>query len=111
MKKNIGIIISLIILKIILPIKPYVELNHLKIIEEINIKCNNQYEITYIEKIPKKEDNGINYEKKKYQIRDRNLLKGIKKLENKNNFYIEKAKIKIENCKNKEKIRKTIKRG
>ena len=111
MKKNIAIIISLILLKIILPIKPYVELNHLKIIDEIEITCEEKYKITYIEKIPKKEDNGINYDKKTYKTSNTSLTKGIKELEKNKNFYTEKSKIKILNCKNKDKIKEIIKRG
>ena len=55
MKKAIILIGVLILLKILLPIKPYIELNHLKIIEEITVDCKKGYTITYQEKIPKKE--------------------------------------------------------
>lgn len=95
MKKIILGIILLILLKILLPIKPYVELNHLKIIEEIEITCNEDYEVTLIEKVPKKEDNGINYTKKVYKKK----VKNLNELKEDKTLYLKKAKVKVKNCK------------
>ena len=108
MKRAIIIIALLIILKIILPIKPYIELNHLNIIKKITITCDKEYKIEYIEIVPKKEDEGIEYEYKKYQVKSKSLEQGIKNIEKDKNIYKKKAKI-IVNCKNKKEIEQKIK--
>lgn len=102
MKKTIILIGVLILLKILLPIKPYIELNHLKIIEDITVDCKKEYTITYQEKIPKKEDNGIEYQKKEYVMHYDSLKEAKKSLKEKKNFYIKKAKIKTVSCKKKD---------
>ena len=111
MKRTSIIVGILILLKLVLPLKPYVELNNLKIVEKIEVNCKKEYQITYIEKIPKKEDNGIEYEKKKYQISSKSLKEGLKEIEKKKHFYIKEAKIEIRNCNNQKEIIETIKRG
>lgn len=101
----------LILLKIILPIKPYIELNHINIIHKIKITCNDKYNIEYTEIIPKKEENRIQYDYKKYKVTSNNLLDGIKKIEKNKNVYKKHAKIIIKNCKLKKEIQSKIKRG
>lgn len=62
MKCYYFIIISFIV-GFFLPIPKYVELNHLMIVDRIGLDClNNQYTLYLKEIIPKKGDNGINYD-------------------------------------------------
>ena len=102
MKKQIFIILIIILIKLLIPIKPYLECNQLNIITEIKIECKNEYIVTYIETIPIKEDNGIKYQKKEYIEKDKNLKKAINKIEKNKNIYKDKAKIKYINCNKKE---------
>ena len=81
MKKITIIILITILLKLFLPINPYIECNNIKIIKEIEIDCNNKK--TYKEIIPIKEDNGIKYKYKTYSKKEKN-------------FFLKKAKIKRE---------------
>ena len=111
MRKKVIILLFLILIKILLPINPYIELNHLNIIHKIKVTCKNQYQIEYYEILPQKEDNGIKYEYKKYHVESKDLIKGLQKIENKKNIYKKKAKIIIKNCKNKKEIKDKIKRG
>lgn len=95
-KKNALFYTLLILFAAILPNRPYKELNQIKIITKIEKKCEANNTIWILtETIPKKGDNGIEYEYKTYSVK--NLKKEIKK----QNFYIKKAKIKEINCKTK----------
>ena len=103
MKKTIIIIFLIIIIKLIIPIKPYVELNNIKIIKEINVSCNNTYTITLKEIQTVKDNNGIKYKYKNKTIKDENIDKILNRIKNDNKIYIKKAKIKDINCNKKEK--------
>ena len=108
MKRTIQIIIIVILLRMFLRIPPYMECNHINIITEIEINCKSKYKITYKETIPQKEDNGIKYTYKTYQVQNKDLKKGIKEIEWKKEIYKEQAKVKISNCKNKRKIKRVL---
>ena len=108
MKKQLFIIFIIIFMKLLLPVRPYLECNHLTIITKIEVKCNNDFDITYYETIPVKEDNGITYHTKKYHTIHPNFLLAIKIIENNKNIYKEKAKI-ITECDNKEDIIRILK--
>ncbi len=98
----------LIILFIILPIPPYIECNNLTIISKIEVNCSSLYDITYYEVIPIKEDNGIKYKYKKYNVVDYDLRNGLKDIESHKHIYKDKAKYYI-SCSNKDEIIKIIK--
>lgn len=108
MKRIIRIILIILLFKVFYKIPPYIECNHLNIITEIEINCKNEYKITYKEIIPQKEDNGIKYSYKTYQVHNKNLQEGIKEIERKKEIYQEKAKVKIKNCKNKRIIKRVL---
>ena len=100
MKKIIFIILVIISTKII-KIPEYIELNDLAIIKEIKIECkNNNYEVTLKEIIPKKDENGINYEYKYYKEINNSLDKAYKNIEQSINkkIYLDKAKTIKYNC-------------
>ena len=101
MKKQIIIIIIMIVIKVIIPIKPYIECNQLTIITKIEIECDENYRVTYTETIPERDNEGIKYHYKKYKGEDITLEKAINKIEKKKHIYKEKAKI-INKCKKKE---------
>lgn len=97
MKKYFIIILGIVLMRIFLPIKPYLECNHLSIITKIEIYCDDSYAITYYETIPMKEDNGIQYHTTKYHVIESSFTNGIHKLEKNKYIYKKKAKI-ISNC-------------
>lgn len=88
MKKIFILFIILFTFSLFIKLPKYKELNHLKIIDKITIKCD-YYVLREI--IPIKDDGGIEYDYKYYKV---------KKI-NKNNFYIDKSKI-IKDCNKKD---------
>lgn len=59
----------------LLPNKKYVELNHLKLLHSIEVKCDGyEYEINLVEVIPLKENNSVDYKYKKYYKKNDSLL-------------------------------------
>ena len=94
---------------ILLPKPEYVELNHLIIVDTIEITCKNlNYQVTITEMIPKKEEDGIHYEKKQYKKKGKNL-KIIKKelqKETTNKIYYKSLKKIKTNCKEKKELKK-----
>lgn len=102
MKKNPIFIISLIVL-FLLPTPPYRELNHLILIQSLQVNCQGEkYEVILKEIVPKKEDNGIQYDYKTYQEMGSNLLTIKKKIEKKESkyFYYKGIKKITTNCPN-----------
>ena len=108
MKKGLKTILFLTILRLILPIPPYIECNHLSIVSKIKINCGDSYDITYYEILPKKDDNGILYHYKKYHVIDKSLLNGIYEIEKNHIFYKEKADIVI-HCPHQQEVLSIIK--
>lgn len=108
MKRLFIFFIFIALFKLFFPINPYIECNHLTIITKIEVDCGSSYHITYIETLPVKENNGIEYHSKKYQIQDTNLLRGITRIEKDKNIYKKGAKI-IIRCSNKDLIQKILK--
>ena len=105
MRKYLLFIIPIIIL-FLMPIPSYVELNHLIIVDEIHVICNDSYTLMIREIIPIRENNSIDYQYKEYQSSHKNLELAKKRIEEdtKDRFYYKKAKIIIGNCPNKKKI-------
>ena len=102
----IGILLGILIF---IPIPKYVELNHLIIIHKAKIICQNEkYQIELEEIIPKKKDNGITYQYKKYKNSDTNIKKIKKNLSKKETkkFYYQGIKEIKTNCENLEEIKK-----
>ena len=86
MKKYI-IIMIIITSFFYIKIPKYRELNHIHIINEIKIKCNNDnYQVILKEIIPIKDDNGIEYEYKEYVKTGNNII-DIKKEYDKDNYF------------------------
>ena len=106
MKKLLIILIIVLELSLI-KIPKYTELNNLAIIEEIAIqKNNNSYTIILKEIIPKKKDQGINYEYEYYQETSASITKAINKIKKKTKkkLYLQKAKSLITNITNSHEI-------
>lgn len=97
MKKQIILFLFVFLLKLFLPLKPYLECNHLTIITKIDVQCGSSYDITYYETIPMRENNGIQYHTKKYHVVSQNLIEGIHRIEKGHSIYKEKATI-VSNC-------------
>lgn len=104
--KKIWIILLFIIGIIIYNLNPpYKELNQIKIIKKVIIKCENKsYKIELIEVIPTRKDNDIQYKKEKHTIYA-NHIEEIKEKLNNNNYYYPKKNIES-NCLSKEKIKR-----
>ena len=102
MKKQMIIILLIIVIKTLIPIKPYLECNKLNIITEIEIQCKEEYIVIYKETIPIKDNNGIKYEYKTYKEKNKNLETAIKRIEQNKHIYKNKAKVKTKNCNKKE---------
>ena len=98
MKKQILLLIIVLLIKIYIPIKPYIECNDLSIITEIEVICSDKYTVIYKETIPERDDNGIEYKYKTYKASGNNLKEVINRIEYNKNIYKEKAKLKIKNC-------------
>ena len=92
------------------PIPPYVELNHLVLIEKVEIQCIQQkYHVMIKEIIPKKEDNGIEYEYHTYKEIGDELSFTKKRIEEEKKgykFYYHGVKRIQTNCDNIEEISK-----
>ena len=82
MKKYIIFIIIFITLLFFIKIPSYRELNHIIIIEKIEITClEDNYDIVLYEVTPKREGTGISLDYKKYNITGRDLSLIKKRLE------------------------------
>ena len=105
MRKYLLFIIPIIIL-FLMPIPSYVELNHLIIVDEIHVICNDSYTLMIREIIPIRENNSIDYQYKEYQSSHKDLELAKKRIEDdtKYPFYYKRAHLKISNCPNKKKI-------
>ena len=90
MKKNILIIISVILISLIFNIPKYRELNNIHIIEGIGINCTNDKQIVYLKEIiPEKDDSGIEYKYRYYTYHNKI---------NNNKIYLKGTKYIITNC-------------
>ena len=87
MKKYLVLFLVIFIFSFFIKKDKYIELNDLKIIDRITIKCN---KIILREVIPIRDDNGIEYKYKYYKINNLNSIN--------NNYYTKRAKI-INKCK------------
>ena len=86
---------------LIVDIPEYVELNNLAIIEGIGINYkDNKYTIILKEVIPKKDENGINYEYKYYEESSSSFENSFTKILESTNkkIYLEEVKVLITNC-------------
>ena len=101
MKKQIIFILIIILIKIFIPIKPYIEVNNINIITKIDLTCSDKYILKYTETIPERDDNGIEYKYKTYKVEDNDLNDAIKSIEKNKNIFKSKAKIITHNCNNK----------
>ena len=105
MKRYLVFLILFIVL-FLLPMKSYVELNNLAIVDRIDVDCSDKYILTIQEIIPVKDDNTIEYKYKKYESINTSLEKAKKEIEDSTDkkFYYQKTKrIKTNSC-NKKKI-------
>ena len=85
----------------------YVELNNLVIIDGIGVDCSdNQYNIYLKEIIPIKDDSGIEYEYKYYNVKDDDLEKSYNLFDEKisKKIYYKSTKYVISNCTNSKKL-------
>ena len=90
MKKNILIIISVILISLIFNIPKYRELNNIHIIEGIGINCINDKQIVYLKEIiSEKDDSGIEYKYRYYTYHNKI---------NNNKIYLKGTKYIITNC-------------
>ena len=90
MKKNILIIISVILISLIFNIPKYRELNNIHIIEGIGINCINDKQIVYLKEIiPEKDDCGIEYKYRYYTYHNKI---------NNNKIYLKGTRYIITNC-------------
>lgn len=106
MKKYIYLTI-LISLGFFLPLSDYVELNHLMIVEKIGLECkNNEYQLYLKEIIPKKGNNGIDYDYKIIEATGTTITKAYQKIEKKTkkDIFLEDTRTVITNCKKKESL-------
>ena len=98
--KNIVFVIVLVLL-CFFPNKEYIELNHLKILHSIEVKCKEyEYEITLIEIIPLKENNSVEYKYKEYSKKNDSLLLLRKDFDKDYHFYYKGIKSLKTNCLN-----------
>lgn len=107
MKKYIIFIIIFITLSFFIKIPSYRELNHIIIIEKIEITClEDNYDIVLYEVTPKREGTGISLDYKKYNITGRDLSLIKKRLEDSSSkmFYYKSIKNVITNCLNTKEI-------
>ena len=90
MKKNILIIVSVILISLIFNIPKYRELNNIHIIEGIGINCINDKQIVYLKEIiSEKDDSGIEYKYRYYTYHNKI---------NNNKIYLKGTKYIITNC-------------
>ena len=107
MKKYIIFIIIFIILLFFIKIPSYRELNHIIIIEKIEITClEDNYDIVLYEVTPKRDGTGISLDYKKHSITGRDLSLIKKRLEDSSSkmFYYKSIKNVITNCLNTKEI-------
>ncbi len=109
--KKIFIILIIILGAYIIKIPTYVELNNLAIIEQIAINYKNEYYTIYLKEIiPKKDENGINYEYTYYKASGKNIKSTLNKLNNKTKkkLYLKKVKSLITNLNTTKKVIKEL---
>lgn len=109
--KKIFIILIIILGAYIIKIPTYVELNNLAIIEQIAINYKNEYYTIYLKEIiPKKDENGINYEYAYYKASGKNIKSTLNKLNNKTKkkLYLKKVKSLITNLNTTKKVIKEL---
>ncbi len=107
MKKYIIFIIIFITLLFFIKIPSYRELNHIIIIEKIEITClEDNYDIVLYEVTPKRDGTGISLDYKKHSITGRDLSLIKKRLEDSSSkmFYYKSIKNVITNCLNTKEI-------
>ena len=98
MKKYLFIIL-LIILSFFIKIPKYIELNDLKIIEKVYFDCDK--DIYYLtEVIPIRDDNGIEYNRKKYKLKYNDIT---------NKYFLRDVKKISSNCLDEKEIKKQLK--
>ena len=110
--KRILIIIIIVIGAVIFRIPEYVELNNLAIIESIGVQYENRkYTIYLKEIIPKKDENGINYDYKYYKSQEVSLKDAYKKLpaKTKKKLYYNDVKALVLNIEKSNKVMKLFK--
>ena len=98
MKRSLFLFFLLFCFLFLLPIPKYQELNHLILIDTMEIKCDiDSYHINLREIIPIREDDGIQYHYKEHQLSGSNLLKLRKKMQKKSFYYKGVRKV-LTNC-------------
>lgn len=110
MKKIIIQVLIISIFLMLIPKPEYKELNHLILVNKIEITCTNNYiNGTIFEIIPIKEDNGVKYKEKKYNAKGKSLeeLKINLEKQTTNKFYYKSIRKIKTNCNRKE-IEKTF---
>lgn len=101
MKKYIIFIIIFIFLLLFIKIPSYRELNHIIILDKLEVTCSkNSYDIVFYEVTPKRDGSGIKLNYKKYKESGRNLSLIKKKLEESSSkmFYYKSVDEVITNC-------------
>ena len=105
MKKYI-LITLLIITLFSIKIPKYVELNDLMIIDDIGIDCTDKYTLYFREIVPRRDDNGLEYNYKIHKTTSNNLNNAYEEMLKKNKkIYLKDINRIITNCK-KDKISK-----
>ncbi len=106
MKKYLLFGLIIIVSFFFLPREEYLELNQLAIIKKVEVVCLNQkISVSLIEWIPKRNNNGIKYDKKKYSFEGNtfsDIKKEIEKESKKMDYYY--VKDFNTNCSNKKKL-------
>lgn len=107
--KKIFIICLLLLSFLFIKIPKYVELNHIHIIKEIQIKCDQgYYEVFLKEIIPVKEDSGVKYQYKTYLEQGSSINKIKEKIDHHYYFYKD-ADIIIKHCHHEERLKNQFK--
>ena len=101
MKKNLIILLIIILISTFIKIPKYIELNNLTIIDKVKIKCNDNNKTIILREIkPIKTDNGITYKYNYYKNNVEDISKIKKTYEEKyhKKFYYDKVKYLSTNC-------------
>lgn len=96
--KKVLVVILIVVGAIVIKIPEYVELNDLAIIESMGVSYKNAiYNVYLKEVIPKKDENGINYEYKYYESQAEDIDDAIDKMQQKmkKKLYLKKVKLLI----------------
>ena len=100
-----------ILLLWIYPTPNYRELNHLKIIQSMQIVCDvHSISLSFREIEPIKEENGVRYHYQDYHFKGNNLAKILKSIDSRygNTFYFDGVQKVYTNCDNFSEIRKVF---